>query len=463
MINSILVIEDEEVLKKALQRFFQKKQWEVVVSSRGEEGLQLLRQRPFDILLADLMLPEVSGIEIVRKAKEIQPSIAPIVMTGFGTIPTAVEAIKAGALHYITKPFELDDLYALIEKGLEHKQLKQENLVLRQALKKKFSHDNIVGTSPKMQEIFRLVERVAATDSTVLILGESGTGKELLAKSIHFRSNRADRPLVTVNCAAIPENLLESELFGHVKGAFTGAVNTHLGRFDQAHGGTVFLDEIGDMSPRLQVKVLRVLQDRRFEPVGSNKTHEVDVRIITATNRDLHKEVEEGHFREDLYYRLNVIPIEMPPLRDRKEDVPLLLDHFLKVANQENGKSVTGFSPQAKQFLLEYSWPGNIRELENLVERLVILKGQGTAGKEDLPASFFNETPPEKIFEKLSIPEGGVCLKELVNEFENVLIREAMKKCHGNKNQAAQLLKLNRTTLIEKMKKKGLEEEGSNE
>ena len=321
---SLLIIEDEEVLRKALQRFFEKKGYEVTGAASGSEGLARLGEKPFDLMLVDLMLPQVSGIEVLKRAREIQREIVSIVMTGYGTIASAIDAIKAGAFHYVTKPFELEDLFSLVSRALEHRRLKEENVSLKRALKSKFGIENIIGKSPKMQAVYELVDRVAPSDSTVLILGESGTGKELLAKAIHFRSPRADRPLVTVNCGAIPETLLESELFGHVKGAFTGAVSTHLGRFEEAHSGTIFLDEIGDMSPRLQVKVLRVLQERKFEPVGSTKTREVDVRIITATNRELQREVAEGRFREDLYYRLNVVPIQVPPLPERRRALPRL-------------------------------------------------------------------------------------------------------------------------------------------
>lgn len=454
--NSILVIEDEESLRKALERFL-KHSFDVVVAASGEQGLGLLRERSFDLLLVDLMLPKMSGIDLLRQAREIQPALVAIVMTGYGTIPSAIEAIKAGAFHYVTKPFELEDLFSLVSKGLEHRQLREENRRLRQALQSKFSMKNIIGTSPKMKEVYQLLERVAATDSTILILGESGTGKELLAKAIHYRSNRADYPLVTVNCAAIPETLLESELFGHRKGAFTGAVDTHIGRFEQAHRGTIFLDEIGDMSLRLQVKVLRVLQDRRFEPVGSTKTHEVDVRIVTATHIDLAKAVQEGRFREDLFYRLNVIPMVLPPLRERKEDIPLLAKHFLQRSNSENGRAVSGLHPQVIDRFLQYSWPGNIRELENMIERLVVLKGKGEIVLQDLPPSLFDEKGPQVFFPSMTIPDSGVSLRELMKEFEGVLIEKALAKSGGNKNKAATLLQLNRTTLIEKLKKQTLE------
>lgn len=453
MPQSVLIVEDEPVLQKALVRFFEKRSYEVTAGSNGQDGLAFLEKKPFDLLLADLMLPDISGIDLIRRGREIQPSLVSLVMTGYGTIASAVEAIKAGAFHYITKPFELEDLYSLVTKALELRYLRQENKALRQELKKKFLPENIIGKSKKMQEIFTLLRRVSESDSTVLILGESGTGKELLAKAIHYSSRRSDRPLVTINCAAIPETLLESELFGHVKGAFTGAIQTHQGRFEEANGGTVFLDEIGDMSPRLQVKVLRVLQDHRFEPVGSNKTREVDVRIITATNKDLVQAVKEGTFREDLFYRLNVIPITLPPLRERKSDIPLLIHHFLNKINGENKKNIAGFESEAMDCLMEYAWPGNVRELENLVERLTILKGEGWIRVVDLLPHLRSEKRPEEMFHSLCLPEGGVSIRALMDDFETLLIRKALDKCGGNKNKAAALLQMNRTTLVEKIKR----------
>ncbi|MBI2083211.1 MAG: sigma-54-dependent Fis family transcriptional regulator [Deltaproteobacteria bacterium] len=455
---SLLIIEDEDPIRKALERFFKKKSFEVMLASTGEEGLSLLKAGRVDLLLVDLMLPNMSGIEVIRQAKETIPQLVCVVMTGYGTIPSAVEAIKAGAFHYITKPFDLEDLNALVTKGLEHQRLQQENRVLKETLKTRFKKQAIIGTSLKMKEVLDLAEKVAVSDSTVLILGESGTGKELLAKAIHYQSNRSERSLVTVNCAAIPETLLESELFGHTKGSFTGAVSHRIGCFEQAEGGTIFLDEIGDMSPRLQVKVLRVLQDKKIQAIGSAKSHQVDVRIITATNRDLTKEVQEGRFREDLFYRLNVIPVTLPPLRERSDDIPILIEHFLKKSNTANHKSIEGFSAGAMEKMVRYRWPGNIRELENLVERLVVLKGKGQITEEDLLPSLFDQKNPEVLLDGINIPDSGVSFRDLVNDFEGVLIRKALQKSGGNKNKAANLLGLNRTTLLEKIKKRGFED-----
>ncbi|MBI4126590.1 MAG: sigma-54-dependent Fis family transcriptional regulator, partial [Deltaproteobacteria bacterium] len=356
----------------------------------------------------------------------------------------------AGAYHYLTKPFELGDIAALLSKALEHKNLKEENRILKSQLRDRYRFENIIGSNEGLGEIFDMIEKVAETDSTVLILGESGTGKELVARALHYNSPRREKPLVTVNCAAIPEELLESELFGHVRGAFTGAVQTRPGRFASADGGTIFLDEIGDMSLKLQVKLLRVLQEQQFEPVGSNKSRQVDVRIIAATNHDLERAVRERRFREDLYYRLNVIPIHVPPLRERRSDIPLLVHFFLNQYNQAAGQQVKGIDDATMQLLLEYDWPGNVRELENTIERAVVMRRSGQIVVTDLP---------EHIQEKklaagaIAIPEKGMSLKRAVADFEADLIKSALVMTGGNKNRAASLLRLNRTTLVEKMKK----------
>jgi DNA-binding NtrC family response regulator len=452
--KSILVIDDEEVLLKALDRYLKTQGYEVSSFSDWEKGVEQAKARPFDLLLVDLMLPKTSGIEVIRKLKEFQPSLVSIVMTGFGTIPSAVEAIRAGAYHYVTKPFDLEDIGSLIGKALEHSQLREENRTLKRQLHQKYGFENIVGESPPMQEVFRLVEKIADTDSTVLITGESGTGKEMIAQAIHFRSRRAERPFVAVNCAAIPEGLLESELFGHVKGAFTGAVTTRPGKFEQADRGTIFLDEIGDMSPKLQVKVLRTLQERVIQPVGSSRNREVDIRVIAATNQNLEAAVAQGRFRQDLFYRLNVIPIHLPALRERKDDLVFLARHFLQ-KYQANGRgSKMVISPEAMEKFRAYDWPGNVRELENLVQRLVVLKGGGEITVQDLPSNLLGPSRSASS-EASALPEEGVDLRALVDRYEAELIHKALEKSAGNKNRAAQLLRLNRTTLIEKLKKMG--------
>ncbi len=455
----ILIVDDESAIRKALERFLAGANYDVLSAKDGEEAMEIVERETIDLALVDLVMPKMDGVELIHRMKRAQPAIVPIVLTGFGTITSAVEAMKAGAYHYLTKPFELDDIAALIATALEHRQLKEENRLLKKELRDKYRFENMVGTSDEMASVYDLVEKVAETDSTVLITGESGTGKELVARAIHYNSPRRDKPLVVVNCAAIPEELLESELFGHMKGAFTGAIATHAGRFDAADRGTIFLDEIGDMSMKLQVKVLRVLQEQRFEPVGSTTTHEVDVRIIAATNQDLDRAVHERRFREDLYYRLNVIPIHIPPLRERTTDISLLLHHFLeKFAFGKEPKSLT---PAALERLTAYSWPGNVRELENLIERIVVLKKDDVIDIADLPAKILGKAPPAAHAAdesgEVTIPEHGISFKKAVGDFETKLIEGALKQTGGNKNKAATLLHLNRTTLVEKIKKKRLD------
>ena len=457
----ILVIDDEVAIRKALERFLADLEYDVSTAADGEEAMKIMESQVVDLALVDLVMPKIDGVELIRRMKKVQPAIVPIVLTGFGTITSAVEAMKAGAYHYLTKPFELDDIASLIGTALEHRQLKEENVLLKNQLREKYRFENIVGTSDKMAAVFDMIEKVAGTNSTVLITGESGTGKELVARAIHYNSQRRDKPLVVVNCAAIPEELLESELFGHVKGSFTGATATREGRFDAADGGTIFLDEIGDMSMKLQVKILRVLQEQRFEPVGSATSHQVDVRIIAATNHNLERAVKERHFREDLYYRLNVIPIHIPPLRDRKSDIPLLVNHFLqKYAHTPPDGLYRITTPESLERLEAYSWPGNVRELENTVERLVVLKKGGVIDVDDLPEKIAGAKPTRagrrKGGARMDIPESGLSFKRAVEDFESQLILSALEKTGWNKNKAASLLNLNRTTLVEKIKKKRL-------
>ncbi|MDO8644193.1 MAG: sigma-54 dependent transcriptional regulator [bacterium] len=458
MKKKILIVDDEEIIRRALERYLTSLGYDVLTAEDGEKGLKKAGEEMVDAALIDMMMPKLSGIELVRSLQKDQPHILKIVMTAYGTVPSAVEAVKAGAYHYLTKPFELEDIGLLLQKGLEHQHLREENKILKKQIQARYRFDSMVGVSPQIQEVQQIITKVAASDSTILILGESGTGKELVARAIHYNSPRADKPLIPVNCGAIPEELLESELFGHMKGAFTGAIQNKLGRFDAADQGTIFLDEIGDMSPKLQVKILRVLQERHFEPVGSTKTREVNVRIITATNKNLQELVKTGQFREDLYYRLNVIPIVVPPLRDRRGDLPVFLKHFMEQFNKENGKKVTGFSDATLQILSRHSWPGNVRELENLVERLVILKGEGMIDLKDLPSHFVDSEAPSFLGE-IHIPEEGVSFRNLVEDFETELIMKALKKTGWNKNKAAALLQLNRTTLVEKIKKKQLDKQ----
>ena len=457
MKGRILVVDDEAIIVKALVKYLTQEGYEVDSAGDGAEAIEKFKNGHFDLLVTDLKMPTMDGIDLIREIRALSPTTACIVMTGYGSIANAVEAMKAGAFHYVTKPFELADVGMIVKKAIEHGQLTEHNHILQKQVRGRYGFEKIIGGSDEIEEVLRLVEKVADTDSTVLILGESGTGKELVARAVHYNSRRNEKPLVPVNCGAIPENLLESELFGHMKGSFTGAIQSKMGRFEMANGGTIFLDEIGDMSLRLQVKILRVLQERKFEPVGSTKTVEVDVRIITATHRNLEDLVAKGEFREDLFYRLNVIPLHIPALRSRICDVPILVDHFLKAYAEHNHVPPPVIPQEILSLFMNYKWPGNVRELENTIERLAVLRPGQEIQLTDLPDKFLQAT--DTIFKNsaLHIPETGFSLKNAVNDFENTLILKALEKTGWNKNKAASLLKLNRTTLVEKIKKKQLE------
>jgi DNA-binding NtrC family response regulator len=457
----VLIVDDEAGLRTALFRALDRKGFQVITASSKKEAETISQSdKPLDLALVDLRLPDGDGLELMSQLKALHRNIQVIILTGFGSIEKAVEATQRGAFHFVTKPFNLDAIMTLIERALSQATLEKENAQLRTALHKKYHFDNIIGQSEGITRVLEMIERVADSDSTVLVMGESGTGKELVAKAVHYNSPRATKPFIPINCGAIPADLLESELFGHVKGAFTGAIANRVGRFEMAEGGTLFLDEIGDMSPALQVKLLRVLQERRFEPVGSGKTVNVNVRVLAATNVDLEMAVEDGRFREDLFYRLNVIPIRIPPLRERKIDIPLLLHHFIDTFNRSRGRQLNGITPEAMGQLTNYNWPGNIRELENLIERVAILKGQGLIDILDLPERYARAVQSAAGAEagggNLDIPEAGMDFNSAVDAYENALIMRALEKTGWNRNQAALLLKLNRTTLVEKIKKKGL-------
>ncbi|WP_413582678.1 sigma-54-dependent transcriptional regulator [Bdellovibrio sp. HCB288] len=454
----VLILDDESSLRTALFRVLDRKGLNVITANKIEEAKALSQgDTPIDLAIVDLNLPDGDGIEFMSHLKALNPATEVIILTGHATIESAIRATQKGAFHFVTKPFNLEELMSLIEKALTHKKLQAENQQLRSELNKKYKFDQIVGSSEPIQNVLRLIERVADSDSTVLVTGESGTGKELIARAIHYNSPRAQGPFVPINCGAIPSELLESELFGHMKGAFTGAIANRIGRFEMADGGTIFLDEIGDLEPSLQVKLLRALQERSFEPVGSAKTVSVNVRVIAATNIHLEEAVEHGRFREDLYYRLNVIPIHVPALRERKSDIPLLLNHFMEIFNKNKGRGLTGIAHDALDSLTNYPWPGNIRELENLVERMTILKGQGNVEMSDLPIKYKSMKPVISLdASQLEIPDSGMDFNTAVDNFENNLILKALEKTGWNRNQAAALLRLNRTTLVEKIKKKGL-------
>ena len=470
--SHVLVVDDEELYRRALERILTRVGHDVLMARDATEAMGIVSSHPVDLVLCDIKMPGINGLELVRQIHEVEPDLPCIVITGYSTAENSIEALRAGAFWYLEKPFEqerLDVIRRLVDQAIEHGRLKAENRALHSQLQSRYKFDNIVGKSQALQHVLSVVEKVADTDSTVLITGESGTGKELIARALHYNSSRANRMMVTVNCGAIPEELLESELFGHVKGAFTNAVNHREGRFALADGGTIFLDEIGDMSPNLQVKLLRVLQERTFEPVGSSKTVKVNVRVIAATNQHLEELIEQKLFREDLYYRLNVLPIESPPLRDRADDIPLLIHHFIDIGNQQKNMKIDGISEEAMKLLVHYRWPGNVRELENMVERVMILRETGDILGEDLPPQLHSEQAGanrasdgnERQSLAPVISSDGISFNDVIGDLETDLILQALEQTHWNKNRAAQLLGLNRTTLLEKIKKKGLEPRSS--
>ncbi len=446
--GKILVVDDEIKMRRVLQMILQKEGYEIVTSKDGREALQKVEEENFDLVLTDMKMPGLSGIDLLKKIRESDEEIPVIMITAYGTVETAVKAMKEGAYDYLLKPFEKDEMKIIVANALKMKTLVRENRYLRGELEEKYKLDNVIGKSSQMQEIYKILREVANTKATVLIQGETGTGKTLVARALHFNSSGKEKPFIHVNCAALPEGLLESELFGHVKGAFTDAVANKPGKFELANAGTIFLDEIVELSPMLQVKLLRVLQEKEFEQVGGIKTIKIDVRVIAATNRDIKKVLEDGSLREDLYYRLNVISINIPPLREHKEDIPLLVKYFLQKFNRESGKNIKGVSPQAMDMLMNYNWPGNVREVENVIERAVILGSKNTLLPESLPLHLKKESDKMEIH----IPPEGIALEKV----EKSLIREALKMTRGNQSRAAKLLDISRNTLRYRIRKFGI-------
>jgi two-component system response regulator AtoC len=446
----LLLVDDETALRQLTAERLAERGFEVVQADSGEQALELVDQFAFDLLITDLRLPGIDGTGVINAARAKYPAIVGIVITGYGTVRDAVAAIKNGASDFIAKPFHFDELMHVVQKALEQRQLRSENAYLRSQLEERYQFGGILGRSRAMQSLFHLLETVARSASTILVTGETGTGKEIVAKAIHHNSPRKTHRFVALNCSAIPETLLEAELFGHVRGAFTGAVGTRQGRFEQAHRGTLFLDEVGTMSPGLQMKLLRALQEREFERVGDNQTIKVDVRVIAATNSELPRMVADGTFREDLYYRLNVIPITLPPLRDRREDIPVLVKHFLERFAPDEGREV---SQEAMRSLMAHAWPGNVRQLENAVERAVTL----SAGRRQIELL---DLPPElstmrqsTVSSMVELPVDGLDLTAYLTGIERDLIRCALDRTGGNKNKASELLRIKRTTLVEKLKR----------
>ena len=463
-IPRILVVDDEMIVCESCRRILEEEGYEVEAALSGKEAFEKMKANPFDIVITDLKMPGIDGMEVLRTFRKEYPDSIIIMITGFSTVETAVEAMKLGAFDYIPKPFTPDEVSIVLKKAIEKKSLMAENIYLRQELQEKYGFHNMVGKSKKMQEIYRIIAKVATTDSTVLIYGQSGTGKELIARAIHFNSPRREKQFVTVDCAVLSENLLESELFGHIRGSFTGAVATKPGLFEVADGGTVFLDEVGNISLSIQAKLLRVLQEREFTPVGGTKAKKVDIRLIAATNKELEKMIKEETFREDLYYRLNIVPIYLPVLRERQEDIPVLAVHFLKKYAEEMGKKIKGFTPEAMEKLMRYPWPGNVRELENVIERTVVMIDDEMVRVEHL----FLPGQQEKEILENQIPMTSDELKEIkkqvrekaVEEIERAFVLNALERHQWNVTRAAEEVGMLRPNFQALMRKYNLRARG---
>ncbi len=455
--QKILVVDDERSMREFLGIMLAKEGYSVTQCPDGETALKQVEEDIFDLVIMDIRMPKMDGIAVLERIKEMAPESIVIMITAFASTDTAVRAMKKGAYDYITKPFKIDEIKLIIRNALEKKALEKENILLKRLVETKFSFDQIIGQSPKMIAIYELMEKVAPTKTNILITGESGTGKELVAKAIHFNSPRRDKAFVTLNCGAIPENLLESELFGHMKGAFTGAMYNKRGLFEVADGGSIFLDEIGELPLAMQVKLLRVIQDKEFTRVGGTEPIKVDVRIISASNKDLEQAVREKKFREDLYYRLNVIQIKLPLLRERKEDIPLLADHFFKKYVQELGKEVREISHDAVKLLVNYDYPGNVRELQNIIERAVALETSNILTAENLQ-SYMNEQRGVKSIDDtlFDVPAEGIDLEKVVEDLERNLLLKALQRARGVKKKAAQLLNINFRSIRYRLEKYGI-------
>ncbi len=454
--DKILVADDEKSMRELLDIMLKKEGYKVTLASNGEEVMKLIEKDIFDLALVDIRMPRQDGISVLKRIKMVSPETVVLMMTAYASADTAIKAMKEGAYDYITKPFKIDEIKLIIQNALEKKHLQNENLLLKKAVRDRYHFENIVGQSSKMLELYDLLEKVAPTKTNILITGESGTGKELAAKAVHYNSPRKDKPFVTLNCGAIPESLIESELFGHMKGAFTDAVATKKGLFEVADEGTLFLDEISELPLMMQVKLLRVLQDREFKRVGGTEDIRVDVRIISATNRDLEEAVREKQFREDLFYRLNVIQIKIPSLRDRKEDIPLLAGHFLRKYSEELGKQISRIEPEALRVLIQYDYPGNVRELQNMIERAVALETSQELTAQNLNSYIEEQSPGRRKPIDLEIPTEGVDLEKIVEQVERTLLIKALDRTKGIKTKAAELLRINFRSMRYRIEKYGL-------
>jgi two-component system, NtrC family, response regulator PilR len=454
-VDKILVVDDEKSMRDFLSIVLTKEGYAVTTAEDGESAIRLIRKEPFDLVLSDLKMPKTGGIQVLKTVKKVSPDTIVVMITAFASTETAIEAIKEGAYDYVAKPFQVEEVQLIIRNALEKKRLRDENLLLKRKVKGTASLEDIIGHSKPIENVFQVVRKVADTQSNVLILGESGTGKELIAQAIHSNSLRKEKPFVTVNCSALPEPLLESELFGHMKGAFTGAHVNKPGLFEVAHGGTIFLDEIGDTPPGIQAKLLRVLEEKEFRRIGGTENIHVDVRIIAATNKDLEKAVAEGTFREDLYYRLDVIPIHLPPLRERAEDIPVLVQHFLSQMNQALGKKIRSVSPAGMKALQAHEWRGNVRELENVIERVVALAAGETIELQDIADCL---QKPGALRESLptSLPPEGLDLDGVIGELEKTLLLKALERTNWVKRDAAHLLKVNMRSFRYRLEKHGI-------
>ena len=452
--RSILVVDDEVGARESI-RMILKNDYDVSLAKDAEEAFLRIKEHSPAVVLLDIILPDIDGLKVLEKLKQKDPDLIVIMITATKTVKTAVEAMKLGAYDYVTKPFDVDELRLIISRALSTQALEKEVKYLREEVDKSFGFGNIIGKSKVMKEIFKVVRQIADSKSTVLIMGDSGTGKELISRAVHYNSNRKNFPFVTINCAAIPETLIESELFGHERGAFTNAIEKKLGRFEVANQGTLFLDEIGELSLTTQAKILRFLEEREFNRVGGSKTIKVDVRLICATNKDLSQLLKKGAFREDLYYRINVVPIIIPPLKDRKEDIPILLDHFINKFNDENHKKVKGVSPEALEMMMNYEWPGNVRELENLIERVIALTSNEMIQANELPLSLNSISKINGL--KESILSGKVSFLNAEEEFERGIILDALRKTNFIQSRAAEMLGISRRILKYKMDKLGID------
>jgi len=455
-LKTILVVDDEVGARESLKLVF-RDDYEVLLAKTAEEAFGQMRESSPDIVLLDILLPDLDGLKVLERIKQEDPDAIVIMITATRTVRTAVEAMKLGAYDYVTKPFDIDELRLIVARALSNLALQKEVKYLRERIDERFDFGSMIGRGKEMRHIFQMIQQIAPSKSTVLVMGESGTGKELVSRAVHHQSPRKDHPFVTINCAAIPETLIESELFGHEKGAFTSAIERKLGRCEVAHQGTLFLDEIGELSLATQAKILRFLEEKEFNRVGGSKTIKVDVRLISATNKDLTQQIKKGEFREDLYYRINVVPIVIPPLRERRDDIPLLIEHFIKKFSEENKKKVKGVSTEVLEWMMQYDWPGNVRELENLIERMVALTSSECIQPQELPFSCLNTSKTGAP--KNSAFKGTVSLLKAQEALERELISDALKRANYVQSHAAELLGISRRILKYKMDKLGIQQD----